>query len=194
MEEMPSSPGRNKKPLIMVVEDSPTQAQMLCLYLEEKGFSCLIAGNGKEALKQLRTVQPDLIVADVLMPEVNGFELAEQIKANAKLQQIPIILLTALADSSDVIRGFECGADNFVTKPYERDYLLKRVDYLLANRSLQEHDRSQAGIELEFGGKRHVITAQRRQILDLLLSTYEQCMLINQNLHSREKELETTSA
>src|SRR5262245_51803441 len=118
-QKMSSPPVGNEKPLIMVVEDSPTQAQMLCFYLEERGFSCVIAGNGKEAIKLLRAEQSDsiipaLIIADVVMPEMDGFEFSQQIKANPKLERIPIILLTALTDSSDVIRGLECGADNFV--------------------------------------------------------------------------------
>jgi signal transduction histidine kinase/ActR/RegA family two-component response regulator len=180
--------------LILVVEDSPTQAQMLCFHLEEAGFSCLLAENGKQALELLKTQKPLLIVADVVMPEMDGFEMSRQIKADEQLKQIPIILTTALADSSDVIRGLECGADNFLTKPYEPQYLLTRINYLLANRILQEHDKMQVGLELEFNGKRHLITSERRQILDLLLSTYEQCMQINQNLHAREKDLKSTGA
>ena len=191
---MLTPPSGEAERLILVVEDSPTQAQMLCYHLEEAGFACLIAANGKQALELLQTQKPLLIVADVVMPEIDGFEMSRQIKADAALKHIPIILITALADSTDVIRGLECGADNFITKPYEPPYLLKRINNLLANRLLLEHDKTQIGLELEFNGKRHLITSERRQILDLLLSTYEQCLQINHNLHAREKDLKSTTA
>ena len=190
---MSNPPTENTERLILVVEDNRTQAQMLCFRLEEAGFSGLIAKNGTQALELLRTHRPALIVAEVALPELDGFEMARQIKADENLKHIPVILMTALTDGMDVLRGLECGADNFITKPYEPDYLLARINYLLANRPLREHDQAQAGLELEFNGKRHLIRAERRQILDLWLSTCEQYAQLNRHLHAREKDLKSTS-
>ncbi|MBI1759853.1 MAG: response regulator [Acidobacteria bacterium] len=183
----------NTERLILVVEDSRMQAQMLCFHLEEAGFSWLLAENGKQALELLRAHRPALIVAEVALPELDGFELARQIKADENLNHIPLILLTVLTDGMEVLRGLECGADNFITKPYEPAYLLARINYLLANRPLCEQGKSPAGLELEFNGKRHLITAERRQILDLWLSTCEQYVQLNRHLHAREKDLKSTS-
>lgn len=184
----------NTERTILVVEDSRTQAQMLCFHLEEAGFSCLLAENGNQALELLRTHRPALLVAEVAVPELDGFEMARQIKADETLKHIPLILMTDLTDGLDVLRGLECGADNFITKPYEPDYLLAQINYLLANRPLREHDQAQTGLELEFNGKRHLITAERRQILDLWLSTCEQYAQLNRHLHAREKDLKSTSS
>jgi len=98
--------------------------------------------------------------------------------------------VTTLSDSQDVIRGLECGADNFVRKPYDERYLLSRIEYLLMNLELHENQKMRMGIEIKLGGQKYFITAERQQILDLLISTYEQAIHINNELKLRETELE----
>lgn len=183
----------NTDRMILVVEDNRTQAQVLCYHLEQAGFSWLVAENGRQALDLLRTHCPALIVAEVDLPELDGFEFARQIKATENLNQIPLILVTTLTDGLEALRGLECGADNLVTKPYEPAYLLAQINYLLTNQPLRQQDNSQAGLALEFKGKRHLITAQRRQLLDLWLSACEQSVRNNRDLHAREKDLKSTS-
>lgn len=183
----------NTDRMILVVEDNRTQAQVLCYHLEQAGFSWLVAENGRQALDLLRTHCPALIVAEVDLPELDGFEFARQIKATENLNQIPLILVTTLTDGLEALRGLECGADNLVTKPYEPAYLLTQINYLLTNQPLRQQDNSQAGLALEFKGKRHLITAQRRQLLDLWLSACEQSVRNNRDLHAREKDLKSTS-
>jgi signal transduction histidine kinase/DNA-binding response OmpR family regulator len=179
---------------ILILEDSPTQAQELMHFLQEHGYQCLLAHNGQEGLKLLQSSRPVLIISDVMMPRMNGFEFCQKIKSDTSLKHIPVILLTSLSDTADIIRGLECGADNFVTKPYEKNYLLSRIDSLLTNRRLRSRDSHARGVEVEFDGKQHLITSERQQILDLLLSTYDQAVQINQRLKQRESELEASNA
>lgn len=179
---------------ILIVEDSPTQVETLRHLLETHGYVCVIARDGKEALAAVRRQIPALIITDVIMPEMDGYAFCKAIKADKQYFKVPIILLSALTDSTDIIRGLECGADNFVTKPYEDDYLLARIRALLVAKHPANEEADQPSIELDFNGQRVAITAGRRQILDLLLSTYEQCVHINHRLRSREQELEAKNA
>lgn len=191
---MPDCVPLKGKLMILIVEDSKTQAEALRHSLESHGYECTWARHGREALDVARASHPALIISDVLMPEMDGFKLCRRIKSDEELKNIPIILLTSLVEFSDVIRGLECGADGFVTKPYEEDYLLARVDYLLTNRTVYALEGAQPGIELEVGGEKHYIASAKRQILDLLLSTYDQAVRLNRKLQQREHELEETNA
>lgn len=178
---------------ILVAEDSRTQAEQLGFLLERNGYRVIFATDGKQALQMAQTQKPALIISDVMMPEMNGYELCKAIKSTENLKDIPLILVTTLSDAQDVIRGLECGADNFIRKPYEEDYLLSRIRYLLMNRELRKNQKMQMGVEIDLGGHKHFITAERQQILDLLISTYEQAVHINNELKSRELELENSN-
>jgi DNA-binding response OmpR family regulator len=107
------------------------------------------------------------------MPEMNGYEFCKKIKSDEKLRNIPIILLTMLSEPEDVMKGLESGADNFMTKPYDEELLMARIHYVLINVELRESRTNEMGIEIMFAGKKHFITSNRIQILDLLISTYE---------------------
>ena len=174
---------------ILIAEDSPTQAELLKMLLEEHQYRVSTAVNGKDALAQLALRQPALVISDVMMPELDGYGLCKAIKSDEKLKHIPVMLVTMLSDPDDVIRGLECGADNFIRKPYEVKYLLSRIDYLLMNIELRKNQRMQMALEINIGGKKHFISAERQQILDLLVSTYEQAVLVNGQLKQREREL-----
>ncbi len=170
---------------ILVAEDSPTQAEHLRFILEKGGIKVSVASNGREALALFRRSKPDIVVADVVMPEIDGYELCRRIRKELNCVEMPIILVTALSDPTDVIRGLEVGANNFVTKPYDEKYLLSRIENLIANKELRRNLKSEEGIDLFFSGRSYHITAERPQILDLLLSTYE-------NAHHQNRELLTT--
>ena len=184
-------PGKkeNQRIDILVAEDSPTQAEQLRFLLEEHGYGVVTAANGKVALEAAHAHKPSLVISDIVMPEMNGYELCKAIKSDEKLKDVPVILVTTLSDSSDVISGLACGADNFIRKPYEARYLLSRIEYLLMNLELRKNQKMQMGVEIDLGGQKHFITAERQQILDLLISTYEQAVQVNNELQLREKEL-----
>ena len=174
---------------ILIAEDSRTQAEQLCFMLEQHGYLVTIAANGKLALQAAQAQKPALIISDIVMPEMDGYQLSKAIKTDEKLHDVPVILVTTLSDSHDVIRGLECGADNFIRKPYDERYLLSRIEYLLMNLELHENHKMQVGVEIRLGGQKYFITSERHQILDLLISTYEQAVHINDELKLREQEL-----
>ena len=174
---------------VLIAEDSPTQAEKLRYLLEEHGCTVVTAPDGKQALAAARRRKPTLVISDVMMPELDGYGLCKAIKSDERLKDIPVMLVTSLSDSQDVIRGLECGADNFIRKPYEGRYLLTRIEQLLMNLELRKNQKMQMGVEIELGGRKHFITAERQQILDLLISTYEQAVAINSELTLRGTEL-----
>ncbi len=174
---------------ILIVEDSPTQAQRLRYLLEQQSYRVTAAVNGRLALEAVVRSKPTLIISDVVMPEMDGYELCRRVKSDPSLADIPIILVTTLSDPQDVIRGLECGADNFILKPYQETQLLSRLRFVIANRKTQdsEHDRP---VEIDFAGQRNVITAGRLQILRLLLSTYDAAIQRNKELQIANRALE----
>jgi two-component system, sensor histidine kinase and response regulator len=173
---------------ILVVEDSPTQAAKLRFLLEGKGYRVQVAGNGRLALDAIRLREPDLVLSDIIMPEMDGYALCHAIKSDPATRSVPVILVTSLIDPRDIVRGLECGADNFVRKPYAEDYLLVRIEHVLMNRRLRQNGDSE-GSAIYLNGEKHTVTAERQQILDLLVSTYEQAVLVNEELQARERQV-----
>ncbi|HYC00983.1 MAG TPA: response regulator [Candidatus Limnocylindrales bacterium] len=172
---------------VLIAEDSPTQAAKLRHTLECHGYQVTTAVNGREALEIAQASPPTIIISDVVMPEMDGYQLCRAVKDSALLANIPVILVTTLSDPQDVIRGLECRADNFIIKPYDERYLISRIRFVLLNYELRQSDHTGMGLEIYFNGQRHVITADRLQILNLLLSTYEAAVERNREL-SRAKE------
>ena len=186
---MKSERSRNSGISILIAEDSRTQAVQLSFLLEQHGYQVNVAANGRLALQAAQAQKPTLIVSDIVMPEMDGYELCKAIKSDEKLKEIPVVLVTTLSDPRDVIRGLECGADNFIRKPYDERYLLSRIDYLLMNLELRKNQKMQMGVEIKLGDQKYFISSERQQILDLLISTYEQAVHINDELKQREGEL-----
>jgi PAS domain S-box-containing protein len=174
---------------ILIVEDSPTQAEQLKYLLEERGHSVNIATNGKQAIDKLREYRPALVISDIVMPEMDGYTLCREIKSDKDLKWIPVILVTALSDPHDIIKGLEAGADNFIMKPYAEKYLLKIIQQILINQEFQQEKPMQMGMEIFFRDKKYFITADRLQILTLLLSTYETAVEKNLDLIETQNEL-----
>ncbi len=183
---------------ILIAEDSPTQAQRLMYILRKRGWMPLAASNGAQALEMAlqmaKTEAPALIISDVVMPGMNGYELTRRVKAEPSLRDVPVILVTTMADPHDVIRGLECGADCFIIKPYDERHLVGRVQHILHNREFRHVNDIGMGVEIHFNGQRHYITADRLQILNLLLSTYDAAIQRNQALAASQEALERTTA
>ena len=179
---------------ILIAEDSPTQAQRLQYILQQQGYDIAMAANGRIALELVEKFKPILIISDVNMPEIDGYELARRVKAHPDSHNIPVILVTTMSDPQDVILGLECGADTFVLKPYDEQYLLGRVRYVLANLEMHRDHDVGMGVEIYFHNRKHFITADRLQILNLLLSTYDAAMQSNKELKHSKETLEKRSA
>jgi signal transduction histidine kinase len=178
---------------ILIAEDSATQLQRLQLILERHNYRVTATSNGKLALEAAQRRRPALIVSDVVMPEMNGYELCRRVKEDPGLGGVPVILVTTLSDPQDVIRGLECRADNFILKPYEAEQLLRRIQFVLVNSEMRRSDQPGMGLEIVFGGQKHFITADRLQILNLLLSTYEAAMERNEELSATRDTLRQTN-
>ena len=174
---------------VLIAEDSPTQAEHLRYWLEENGCKVTVTKNGKAALAAAHARKPTLLISDITMPEMDGYTLCKEIKAHEKLRDLPVILLTSLAAPIDIIRGLECGADNFIPKPFEPEYMLSRIQHILANVEIRKSQRTQIGVEIMFSNEKFLITSERQQILDLLLSTYEAAVQQNVQLNQFQNEL-----
>jgi two-component system, cell cycle sensor histidine kinase and response regulator CckA len=169
---------------LLVVEDSPTQAQELAFLLEAEGFEVTVARDGGAGLSHCRSHSVDAVLSDVVMPVLDGYQLCKQLKSEAGTAAIPVILLTSLADPMDIVRGLECGADNFITKPYDAAYLIGRVRRLLDNKAMRGKRKLSMGVDVLLMGKRLTINSEKEQMLDLLISTFEEV------LRSRQREYE----
>jgi serine phosphatase RsbU (regulator of sigma subunit)/FixJ family two-component response regulator len=201
---MMNNPVAHNSVEILIAEDSLTQAMKLQFILEESGYRVAVARNGREALTTLESRSngslPTMVVTDIEMPEMNGYELCRRVKSDESLKHLPVILLTSLSDPKDVFKGLECGADNFVVKPYNEDFLLSRIDYMLANQRLRAsktpEDGTNGGIEIFFAGHRHVLSAAPsiQTTVDLLLGTYETAIEKNQELSQAKEMLEKQAA
>jgi PAS domain S-box-containing protein len=175
---------------ILIAQERPTQAEQLKHALEERGYAVIVSANGMQALEAARTHKPTLIVSDIVMPgEMDGYALCKSIKADKDLKEVPVILMTSLSRAEDVVKGIECGADFFIRKPYDESALLSRVDYALSNRKLREPVKTDVSLQVQLGGKIHHVTSEVRQILDLLVSTYEDATRINAELGEKQTEL-----
>ena len=175
---------------ILIAEDSTVQAEALRRILAAEGYAVTIAKDGAEGLSKAREFKPDLVISDIMMPGMNGFELCRHIKNDADLKNIPVILLTSLSDPADVISGLECGADNFIIKPYEEKHLVSRIRYMLLSREFENDERTQMGVEIHFADRKCFITSEKKQILDLLISTYESAVQKNLQLARVQETLQ----
>ena len=173
----------HQKHLVLVVEDSPTQAAQLQFTLENQGYETIVAVNGADALDKLKQVRPSLIISDVVMPIMNGFEFSKSVKAQQDLCNIPIILLTALSEPTEIFLGLESGADHYLLKPLEESAIVSRIGAILADRCLSDSNKGQKTLEISFGDRKYFINPDRIQILDLLLATFG-------NIARKSKELE----
>jgi len=127
---------------ILVVDDAPANIQALAGTLKEQGYQISVATNGRQALEVVGRLRPDLILLDVVMPEMDGFEACRRLKAASSTRDIPIIFLTGQTDTSDIVKGFELGAVDYVSKPFNAPELLARVNtHLTIDRLHRENER-----------------------------------------------------
>ncbi|MGH7254562.1 MAG: response regulator transcription factor [Nitrospirales bacterium] len=164
---------------ILVVEDETDILQLATMYLEKEGFRTCRARTGLEALKQVKAERPDLVILDLMLPELDGLEVCKKLRADAHTAMLPIIMLTAKAEETDTILGLELGADDYVTKPFSPKALVARVKALfrrLERRSDEPAQLTYGDVMLDLGrhevrvkGKEIPLTAKEFGLLEHLL-------------------------
>jgi class 3 adenylate cyclase len=130
---------KTKPGSLLIVDDTPTNLEILVDFFSEQGFDVFVATDGESAIEQIAHARPELILLDVMMPGIDGFETCRRLKANAETADIPIIFMTALTDTVDKVKGFSAGAVDYVTKPIQHEEVLARVTTHLKLRRLQQH-------------------------------------------------------
>ncbi|MGD0354716.1 MAG: diguanylate cyclase [Dehalococcoidia bacterium] len=176
--------GSTKKHEILIVEDSHTHSEKLRNLLEDHGFIVSAVENGKQAVEFLKKRKPSVIVSDIVMAEMDGWQLCQYVKKRVSLRDIPFIALTPFSDPIDVIQGLKSGADHFVAKPYDDDVLISRIKHILINLDIRQNPLSAKATDVYFGGQKHRLTFDHHQTLDLLLSTYETAVQKNRELEA----------
>jgi two-component system, sensor histidine kinase and response regulator len=171
---------------ILVVDDSPTQLEAARALLQQRGYDVAAARSGEEALAQLREASFDLVLSDVVMPGISGYELCARVKAEVE-NPPAFVLLTTLADPRDIVRGVEAGADNYITKPYTPDHLVARIEHVIANSELRRHVAPGDPARISFLGETYTITSDPPQILALLLSSFEELIRTNAELQQSRR-------
>jgi CheY-like chemotaxis protein len=116
---------------VLVVDDNPDSIIIMRGMLEPRGYSVVVAGSGAEALQVIRNEPPDVILLDVMMPEMSGLEVLQQLKEEYSTGRIPVILVTAKSQDDDVVKGYQIGADYYIPKPFTAKQLLYGVELVL---------------------------------------------------------------
>lgn len=171
---------------VLIVEDSATQAAALEHLLASEGFEVRVARSAELALAHLARERSDLVLSDVVMPGMDGYELCRRIKATAASAETPVVLLTSLNDPLAIVRGLASGADHYVTKPYQPEWLLTRLRAVLA-RGNAARAAPPEEVTVELLGTRFVIRATKEQILELLVSSYSDLVRTSEVVRDAER-------
>lgn len=183
------SKAQNSQFKILIVEDSPIQAESLKRLLVKVGYDVVVAKDGAEGLAIAQKERPNLIISDIVMPVMDGYEMCRKIKESKELAEIPVLLLTQLVESEEVIRGLESGASSYLTKPYSEEFLLSKVKSIIENPDRYRNRPDRRSVEFEYEGKHYEVHAGRAQTLSYLITTYENAILVNKELVKMQEEL-----
>jgi len=132
------NPKNSERSIILIVDDNQTNLDVLFELLRNYGFKVLVALDGESAIEQTEYIHPDLILLDIMMPGIDGFETCRRLKADPPTRDIPIIFMSALSDTIDQVKGFQAGAVDYITKPFQHEEVLSRIETHLTIRSLQK--------------------------------------------------------
>lgn len=131
---------------ILVIEDAPASKRLICYTLEQEGYQVLSASNGVVGLRMAREEKPDLLVLDVMLPGLDGFELCHRLRSDPQTTRLPILMLSAKAQDADISIGLRLGADDYLTKPADPSEIVKRVANLLTKRSTAHNETGEKGL------------------------------------------------
>jgi serine phosphatase RsbU (regulator of sigma subunit)/ActR/RegA family two-component response regulator len=177
------------KPVIVIAEDSRVQGKVLQQRLIAAGYDAHVGVNGELALKLVQEHKPDIVVSDIEMPKMTGYELCNAIKTSDELRHIPVILLSTLSEAEDIIRGLAAGADNYITKPYDINFLISRIEDLRSNPIQETESDASDSTTVTLGGRVYQVRAGKKQTLNLLVSVFENAVEKNKELHRSNEHL-----
>jgi len=174
---------------ILIVEDSLTQAERLRYSLERNGFKVVIARDGPQALELLAEAGAAMVISDIVMPDMDGYELCRRIRQDPETADTPVILLTALSEPADVISGLASGASDFLGKPYNEQSLVARINRALTHRELRAGRERGESVDVYFAGKKYTLQSEGGQSVDFLLSSFEDVVAKNVQLNEANAQL-----
>lgn len=177
------------KPVIVIAEDSRVQGKVLQQRLIAAGYDAHVGLNGELALKLVQEHKPEIVVSDIEMPKMTGYELCNAIKTSDELRHIPVILLSTLSEAEDIIRGLAAGADNYITKPYDINFLISRIEDLRSNPIQETESDASDSTTVTLGGRVYQVRAGKKQTLNLLISVFENAVEKNKELHRSNEHL-----
>jgi two-component system, sensor histidine kinase and response regulator len=158
----------SQQSVILVVDDNPRNLQVISTMLTANGFKVVVASSGQSALKSLEIREPDLVLLDIMMPDMNGYEVCGLIKANQQWRDIPVVFLTAKAELSDIIQGFRLGAVDYITKPFRIEEVLARIknhlDLRHAKIQLEQQNSLLQSLNQELESSRKTIQQDARKL------------------------------
>lgn len=163
------------KETILIVDDEEDIVELIKYNLKNEGYSILTAQTGEQAIKTARQSRPDLMVLDLMLPGMDGLEVTKYLKHNEQTKDIPIVMLTAKGEESDVVTGLELGADDYISKPFSPKVLLARIRAILRRRKtnfLETSDRIKQEGDMIIDRARHLVTIEGDTV-DLTLSEFE---------------------
>ncbi len=179
---------------ILLVQGSSTQGHHLEQLLAKEHYHVTLVANGEIALQSLADHLPDMVIADIVIPKIDGYELCRYIRSKDRTRAVQVMLVTALSDPADAILALEAGADSFIRKPYKDGYLLARVREMTENRTFCESSPDEDGVPVSSRKHTYVFRSERQQVVDLLLSTYKTAVEQNEELCRTGNELRETNS
>lgn len=158
-----------KSDTILIVDDQPSNLAIISNHLEKAGYELLLSQEGKMALEQAENENPDLILLDILMPEMNGFDVCSNLKKNDKTRNIPVIFMTALTKTEDKVRGFDLGAVDYITKPFQQAEVLARIKTHLTlkhqkEKIIEQQKKTLETLALKLGSKNKILKIIREEV------------------------------
>ena len=165
-------------PEVLIVEDEPEIAELVEFHLGREGLPSSIVHSGRQALERIKRERPDLVILDLMLPDLDGFEVCRRIKSEPETRKIPVIMVTAKSDDADVVTGIELGADDYVVKPFSPKVLVARVKNALRRTLGEDLGAQDAGARLSLADGRLVVDPERHQVtidgqaIDLTLTEF----------------------